>query len=175
MLSRTDEKLVIGLHRRKVREAEGLFLAEGVRVAEELVAARYDLRLVVVSTSLGDNPRGSALRERLLQRTTIHEVEEHQLQKLAATEQPQGILIIARMPAADLGSVRIADSSLVLIADAVQDPGNLGTLVRIADAFAATAVITLPGTVDTWNPKVVRASAGSAFHLPIISSDGATL
>lgn len=171
MLSSAEGRLITGLHRRKTRETQGFFLAEGVRVVEELVQADYDLRLAVVSTSLGDNERGQALRRRLAARTTVREVQEHELKRIAATDQPQGIVVVARVPAYSLASLRVGARSQVLVADAVQDPGNLGTLIRIADAFAADAVITLPGTVDTWNPKVVRASAGSSFHLPVMTSE----
>jgi RNA methyltransferase, TrmH family len=171
VLSGTESKLIHGLQRRKMRESQGFFLAEGVRVAEELAASDVDLHLAVVTTSLGDNPRGAALRRALEGRCATREVGEHELEKLAATDQPQGVLVVGRTPAARLDRVQLETRALLLIADAVQDPGNLGTLIRIADAFAAAAVLTLPGTVDLWNPKVVRAGAGSSFHLPLIAAD----
>jgi TrmH family RNA methyltransferase len=87
------------------------------------------------------------------------------------TESPQGIAALVEPPASTLG--RILDSSavpLILIAAGLQDPGNLGTLIRTAEAFAATGLVTLPGTVSTWNQKVLRASAGSVFRLPIVAA-----
>lgn len=170
MLSSSESKLVSGLHRRKVRETEGLFLAEGVRVGEELARSHVDLRLAVVATSLGDSERGAQLQAHLAGRCEVRTVEDHELKRLAATDQPQGVLVVARIPEHHIESVAVAERSDLLIADAVQDPGNLGTLIRIADAFAAAALITLPGTVDLWNPKVVRSSAGSSFHLPLLAA-----
>lgn len=168
-LTKAETRLVTSLHRRKARESERLFLAEGVRVAEELAASTIDLVFSVVSTALEDTPRGRALADALGRRAAVHRVTDAALRQLAATDTPQGVLAVARIPESSLEEV-VARPGHVLVADAVQDPGNLGTLVRIADAFAASGVVLLPGTVDGWNPKVVRASAGSSFHLPIVES-----
>jgi RNA methyltransferase, TrmH family len=163
------------LQRRKTREAQGFFLAEGVRVAEELVGSNIDLRLAIVATTLEDTPRGHELQSRLASRSPIHRMEERALRALAATEHPQGVLVIARVPQASLSDAKIDTTARVLVSDGVQDPGNLGTLIRVADAFAAAAVILLPGSVDPWNPKVVRSAAGSSFHLPVITAEVAEL
>ncbi|HSL70150.1 MAG TPA: RNA methyltransferase, partial [Longimicrobiales bacterium] len=168
MLSRAESRLIHALHRRKARETAGFFLAEGVRVAEELVRSSIDLRFAVIATSLEDSARGSALRGALTERCPVHVLPEHELRAQAATESPQGVLIVARVPDTRLADVTPGERSTLLVSDGVQDPGNLGTLIRVADAFAATAVALLPGTVDPWNPKVVRSTAGSAFHLPIV-------
>lgn len=170
MLSTAKTRLLHALRQRKGRETEGLFLAEGVRVAEELTAAGYDLSFAVCATSLEDTDRGRTLIRGLEGQCAVERVEEHVLRKLAATEQPQGIVIVARIPPLTLRDVRLDTRSTVIIADAVQDPGNFGTLIRIADAFAAAAVLALPGTVDIWNPKSVRSSAGSHFHLPVLAT-----
>lgn len=138
-------------------------------MVEELAASEIDLVFSVVSTAIEDTSRGRALKAALLRRAPVHRVSEAALHELAATDTPQGVLSVARTPDAALDDV-IGRPGHLLVADAVQDPGNLGTLVRIADAFAAAGVVLLPGTVDAWNPKVVRASAGSSFHLPIVDS-----
>ena len=175
MLSRAQSRLIHALQQRKGRETKGLFLAEGVRVVEELVASTIDLDFALVATSLEDSERGSRLRRALAERCAIHELSDHDLNAQSATEQPQGVLVIARVPAVELDSITPAERSAVLVVDGVQDPGNLGTLIRIADAFAALAVTLLPGTVDPWNAKVVRASAGSTFHLPLVQPEGESL
>jgi TrmH family RNA methyltransferase len=138
---------------------------------EELVNSDIALQFALVSTSLEDSERGRALRNKLAQRARVEMLADNELKRHAATDQPQGVLAVARAPAQQLDDIALEERTTLLIADAVQDPGNFGTLVRIADAFAAAAVIALPGTVDVWNPKVVRATAGSAFHLPVISTD----
>jgi len=170
MLERSDERLLHALQRRKTREENGLFVAEGVRVAEELVASSIDLRFALVAPSLEDSTRGKRLAARLDERTIVHRVSDAELRRHAGTETPQGVLVVAEQPQFRLDQLQLRETALLLVCDAVQDPGNLGTLIRIADAFAANAVIALTGTVDPWNAKVVRSSAGSSFHLPIVSA-----
>ena len=170
MLSRADGALLHALQQRKARDSHGLFLAEGIRVVEELLTAGYDLRFAVAAASVEDSVRGAALLAAIAGRTTLHRVPDHELKKLAATDRPQGLMVVAHIPGSELSQVPVTDRAVVLLADAVQDPGNLGTLIRTADAFAANCVLALPGTVDLWNPKTVRASAGSSFHLPLVSA-----
>lgn len=168
MLSSAEEKLVHALRRRKERERRGLFLAEGVRIAEELLDAGIRPDLVIVSPGLLETERGRALRadERL---GAVREVPDTLLSRIAPTDTPQGILLVARVPTAPDALLEREGSSLILVLDGVQDPGNLGTLIRAADAFDAAAIVCLPGTVDAWNPKTVRAAAGSVFRVPILS------
>ena len=136
---------------------------------EELASSGIDLIFAVISTTIEDSARGRELAAQLAGRAPVHRVSESVLRQLAATDTPQGVLAVARIPQARL--VDVADrTGHLLVADGVQDPGNLGTLIRIADAFAAAGVVLLPGTVDAWNPKVVRSAAGSSFHLPIVES-----
>jgi TrmH family RNA methyltransferase len=168
-LARSEEKLVLALHRRAQREARQLFLAEGVRVAEAFLEAGVDLRLALTTTSLEDTERGRTLAARLAGRAELRPVPERLLARLSATEAPQGVLLVGRTPAADPAVLDAAGPVLVL--DRVQDPGNVGALVRSAVAFGAAAVLALPGTVDAWNPKAVRAAAGAGFRVPILSME----
>jgi TrmH family RNA methyltransferase len=166
-LGRADEKLLFALRRRKEREARRLFIAEGVRVAEELLGAGVVLRMALVSPSLEDTDRGRALAERLKESGSVT-VSEGELARLAATETPQGVLLVAESPRLARQDIVLGDAATILVLDAIQDPGNFGTLVRAADAFRVAALIALPGTVDAWNPKAVRAAAGSSFRVPIL-------
>lgn len=94
-------------------------------------------------------------------------VSESDLASAADTEAPQGVLAIASTPEHALAPA--APGSRYLVLDALQDPGNVGTVVRTAAALGVTATIALPGTVDFWNAKVVRGSMGALFHHPVIS------
>ena len=96
-------------------------------------------------------------------------LDEHALAQVTETETPQGVLAVARIPRYAVSDVRIERESVLLVLDAVQDPGNLGTLIRSADAFGAAAIIALSGTTDFWSPKVVRSAAGAAFRRPLIN------
>lgn len=170
-LSRAEERLLHGLQRRSVREESGLFLAEGVRVIEELADSSLDIELVVVGAGLDRSTRGEALLDRLAGRTEVRHATAAEIGRVAATDSPQDIVAAARIPAVDLNRLELRDHSVVLVLDAVQDPGNFGTLVRCADAFEVDLVIAMTGTVDPWNPKAVRAAAGAAFRVPITGAE----
>jgi RNA methyltransferase, TrmH family len=165
-LSRAAEKLLFALRRRKEREARQLFLGEGVRLAEEALAAGIVLELAVVSPSLEDTPRGAALSARLAGLAGFRRVDEGTMARIAATDSPQGVVLAGRIPTIE-PDPPVPPKALALVLDGVQDPGNFGTLVRTADAFAVALIIALPGTVDAWNPKSVRAAAGSTFRVPV--------
>lgn len=160
------------LRRRGPREAEGLFLAEGVRAVEDLAASPLEVRLAAVSSSLGDTARGAALLAALAGRgVPLRETGDRELAGLADTETPQGVVAVAAIPRAGLDALALeAEPAVVLVLDAVQDPGNLGTLARTAEALGAAGVVSLPGTVDAWNPKAVRAAMGSTFRLPVVAA-----
>ena len=177
MLSRREERLLRALRQRRAREQEGLFLVEGVRAVEDLAASALPLRLAAAASSLGDTPRGRALLDVLAtQGVAVRETGERELAALADTETPQGILAVAEIPRAGLGDLAIeGEPSVVLVLDAVQDPGNFGTLARTAEALGAAGLVALPGTVDPWNPKSVRAAMGSTFRLPVAAVDWDTL
>jgi TrmH family RNA methyltransferase len=171
-LTRREERLLRALAERKNRDAEGLFVAEGVRAVEDLAASQLDLRFATATSSLGDTPRGAALLRALERRgTPVRQVDARALAAFAGTEHPQGVLAVAAIPRAGLAALRVeAEPAAVLVLDAVQDPGNFGTLVRTAEALGAAGVIALPGTVDPWNAKSVRAAMGASFRLPIAAA-----
>jgi TrmH family RNA methyltransferase len=173
VLSRREERLLRSLRQRKTRDAEGLFLAEGVRAVEDLAASALPLRFALAASTLWDTPRGRALLDVLaIKRVAVHEATERELAALADTETPQGILAVAAIPSATLDDVRIdAEPAVIVVLDAVQDPGNFGTLARTAEALGGAGLVALPGTVDPWNPKSVRAAMGSTFRLPVVAAD----
>ena len=103
-------------------------------------------------------------------RVPRRDASDAELRGFADTETPQGVLAVAEIPRRALGDLAAADGDVVLLLDAVQDPGNFGTLVRTAEALGAAAVVSLPGTVDAWNPKAVRAAMGSSFRVPLVDA-----
>ncbi|MBI3568079.1 MAG: RNA methyltransferase [Gemmatimonadetes bacterium] len=154
------------MKRRKARERQSLFVAEGVRAVEELLHAGLTVRGALASPALDRTPRGAALRDALgAHRIEVAAVSETDFQSAADTESPQGVLAIADVPARTLDSVTLAATSRLLVLDGIQDPGNVGTLVRTAAALGATAVIALPGTADLWNAKAVRSAVGAQFRI----------
>lgn len=179
------------LKRRRARERARLFVAEGVRGVEELLASPLRVRGVLVAPQLDDAPRGAALHEAARRAAVerdveLAEVNELEFRSAAETESPQGVLAVGEIPDRSFENVPAAGPLRLLVLDGVQDPGNVGTILRTAAALGVTATVALPGTVDLWNAKVVRGAMGAhfhhhAFHAPVdaleryLDSTGATL
>ncbi|MGA9837518.1 MAG: RNA methyltransferase, partial [Gemmatimonadaceae bacterium] len=100
----------------------------------------------------------------------VEEVAPRDFHTAAETDSPQGVIAIAPIPERSLDRVEPADGLRLLVLDAVQDPGNVGTILRTAAALGATATVALPGTVDLWNAKVVRSAMGALFHHPCMAA-----
>jgi len=159
------------LKRRKARERRSLFVAEGVRTAEELLASTLAVRGALATAAFRETARGGALLASLeARRIPAEEVSDKDFCSAAETEHPQGILAIAEVPAHTFDSLarQLAPTSRLLVLDAIQDPGNAGTLVRTGAALGAAGIVALPGTADVWNAKAVRAAAGAQFRVPTI-------
>lgn len=175
-MSHSLHTLVRDLRLRRGRERRGLALAEGVRLVEEALAARLVIRHILASPALEATPRGRELKAALTAaRHTVVDAEEREFDDLAATEHPQGILAVIEPPAWTLDAVRPGPRAPVLVLDGVQDPGNVGTMVRSAFALGAAGILALPGTAEMTNPKTLRATMGGYFRLPCVSIDEAAL
>ena len=168
------------LQRRKARERQSLFIAEGIRTVEELLSAPHSaMRGALVSPSLAATLRGERLRARLdAAGVPVLEVSEPEFASAAGTDSPQGVLLIAERP--DL-TLEVLAQGLdarpvrLLVLDGVQDPGNVGTLLRSAAGLGADAVLALPGTADLWSAKVVRAAMGALFRLSTLGDTTAAV
>lgn len=168
MPSHSQRKRWRALGRRKGREEHGLAVAEGPRLLEELLASPARVRHVLWTPEGAADPRSAAVLERCRRAgIACEEVGPSDLADVADTVTPQGLLAVVEIP--PLGWEDLPEGDL-LVLDAVQDPGNLGTLLRTALAMGVRGAVTLEGTVDPWNPKAVRASAGSVFRLPVVAA-----
>lgn len=174
-LSKARARTAARLHRRRTREREGRVLVEGPRAVREARRALAGETVRPGRSPAPDpwyvvSPRLRELDPELaaeLDGADTAVVDDEELARLADTESPQGVLMIIAEPRPALAAV-VRPGARLLLLDGVQDPGNLGTLVRCAAAFALDGVVALDGTVDPWNPKAVRASAGASFRLPVV-------
>lgn len=186
-LSKARSRLIARLRRRRQREREGRVLVEGPRAVGEVrrlrarggpssgggrssgmgAGAQPVAEWYVASPRLDevDPELAAALRDEAAE---VFWVDDAELEALADTDQPQGVLFVTPEPEATVDQV-VQPGARLLVLDGLQDPGNLGTLVRTAAAFAIDAIVALDGTVDPWNPKAVRASAGAVFALPVLT------
>ena len=164
------------LKRRKARERRSQFVAEGVRTVEELLRSSFPVRGVLHTAAVARNERGAELLGDVARRAIESvEVDDTAFLSAADTEHPQGILAVSDVPDRTLAGVECPPVTRLLVLDAIQDPGNAGTLVRTAAALGVTAVAALPGTADLWNAKAVRSGVGAHFRIPVVHASAGEL
>jgi RNA methyltransferase, TrmH family len=145
---------------KKERERTGLFLAEGFHLVEEALKDSGTVVELIIADET-DIPHRLDYKD-----TPVTIVTKEIFKSLSETETPQGILAVCKQESVNES---LADANTFLLLDAVQDPGNLGTMIRTADAAGIDAVIVGAGSVDIHNPKVLRSAQGSHFHLPVLT------
>lgn len=149
------------LQQKKYRDQRGIFLLEGVRLVEEALATPY-VETVFFTSRLTDTPRGMELVRRASEANipSFH-CSEPVFGELTDTVHSQGVVAVARKPTWPL-----VCAGVMLIADGIQDPGNMGTLLRTGVAAGCSVLLVIEGSVDLYNPKVLRSSMGAIFSLP---------
>lgn len=165
-------KLAASLQERKFREEVGQFVVEGTRSVESALASGWGLEFAILTEEALSRPSNSTIVNELAQRSCeVIPVTEAVYKKAADTETPQGILVVVKRKIWRLHDlVSHGKMPLMVILDQVRDPGNLGTIIRSADAVGASGVILTDGCADVWAPKTVRSTAGSLFHLPLVQA-----
>lgn len=155
MLSKNQIKLVRSLELKKNRKRENLFVAEGPKVVGDLLQAGFQPHSIFSTT-----PRENAIL-----------VTDEELRRLSFLQHPQGILAVFEIPSSPVCKPTVLASHLSLALDGIQDPGNLGTIIRIADWFGISVIYCSMETADVYNPKVVQATMGSLAHVQVIYTD----
>jgi TrmH family RNA methyltransferase len=171
-------KQIRALQTSKGRAEAGLFIAEGERFVEEALNCAASVRIVLVSEDYLDDPANARFVERL--RKAMWELKydliiapDAVVKGVSETETPQGVLAVAAIRAHPIGWAELVGLRRILVLDRIQDPGNLGTILRSADAFGFEAAVLLKGTVDAFNPKTLRSTMGSIFRVKLITAEGA--
>ena len=165
MISKNQIKYVHQLELKKFRKQEGLFIAEGHKVVGDLLHEGFMPRQIFATQEwITDNPSLLPIIN-----SKLIEVNLEELTRLSLLQHPQQVLALFPIP--DEQTSISSQNSLNLLLDNVQDPGNLGTIIRIADWFGIETIYCSIGTVDAWNPKVVQATMGSIARVHIIYVD----
>lgn len=148
---------------------DGWLCGEGPHFLEEAlkVNSRAVVRSVLVSAEAAN--KHTELLARLPAESELAQIPDRLFHQIAGTRTPQGVAAIVELPVADLKTVATSRNAVLVIVCGLQDPGNIGTIIRSADALGASAVVTLAGTVNPFNPKSVRSCAGSIFRMPVFA------
>jgi len=159
------------LKKKKHRKDEGKFIIEGPHLVEEALKEGL-LDKAIYSRNFASTLEAKELLKRISDKNIVCVEESAQnISSISSVETPQGIIASAKPNSSDLGSLFEKSDPLIVIAYEIQDPGNLGTIIRTCDAAGCSGLILSKGTVDPYNDKVIRASSGSIFRLNIIKAD----
>jgi TrmH family RNA methyltransferase len=167
-------KHVRQLTKRKVREQYQEYIIEGVRIIKDALANGKSMKKVLFCNELYETAGGEELLEELVQRDMLlYKIPVQLFKELSDTQNPQGIMAVVAMDSYRMEDFLGRDRGFYIILDRIQDPGNMGTIIRTADAADVDAIFITTGSVDLYNSKTIRATMGSIFHLPILTT-GAT-
>ena len=159
MLSKNDIKNIKSLELKKFRDEKGLFVAEGHKLVGELLGVFDCILLAATDEWLGSRRNIPAQR--------VEQVTPDELKRASLLRSPQDVIAVFCMPRENLAMKDAAGSDLVLALDDVQDPGNLGTIIRIADWFGIKDIFCSKGSADVFNPKAVQATMGAISRVKI--------
>lgn len=160
---------VVRIREKRAKFRHTAFLIEGPHLLEMALNANIRIRETFVTGAFINTKDHQGMLGRINE--PVFEVSEEILRKIADTETPQGIVAVAGYETVTLETLPLKATPLLVVLDSLKDPGNLGTIIRTADAAGADAVILLPGSCEVFMPKVIRATAGSVFNIPIVHAE----
>jgi len=161
MLSKNQLKNITSLHFKKHREEKKLFIVEGEKVVDELCQSMYEIDSIYAVKSWIETHFD------YLNKYTIVEISESELKKISLMPSPNKVLAIVKQKSHVI-KTDLFEEDLSIYLDDIRDPGNLGTIIRLAHWFGIKQIICSPSTVETFNPKVVQSTMGSIFHVPVV-------
>jgi TrmH family RNA methyltransferase len=165
MISKSQISFIKSLHQKKIRKEHGLFIVEGLKSIQEFINSEYVVDSVYCTENL--MPK----LDNLSRKIKPVGITESELSRISALSTPQAILALVQIPQQTDLNIKKLDGSFILALDGVQDPGNLGTIIRTADWFGLNTILCSKDTAEVYNPKVVQASMGSLSRVNIIYTD----
>jgi TrmH family RNA methyltransferase len=165
MISKSQISFIKSLHQKKIRKEHGLFIVEGLKSIQEFINSEYVVDSVYCTENL--MPK----LDNLSRKIKPVGITESELSRISALSTPQAILAVVQIPQQTDLNIKKLDGSFILALDGVQDPGNLGTIIRTADWFGLNTILCSKDTAEVYNPKVVQASMGSLSRVNIIYTD----
>ncbi|WP_276359817.1 RNA methyltransferase [Daejeonella sp. H1SJ63] len=165
MISKSQISFIKSLHQKKFRKEHGLFIVEGLKSFSEFIGSGYEIDSVFHTEDL--SPKLS----KLSQNVKIYRVSTEELSKISALNTPQHLLAIIKIPENPEIKPENLKGTFHIVIDGIQDPGNLGTIIRTADWFGFKYIICSQDTVEVYNPKVVQATMGSLPRVKLIYTD----
>ena len=177
MISKNIIKQIRSLERKKGRTEQGLFVAEGWKTVDELLVKGFPARYIIATDEYWHHHHQDveSRKDGALATTECHHVSDDELKRISFLQHPQQVMAVFKIPQTRHSSLpelaSLAEKQLCMALDGVQDPGNLGTIIRIADWFGIDTIVCSPTTADAYNPKVVQATMGSLARVHIVYSD----
>lgn len=170
MLSKSQISFIRALQQKKQRNEQQLFIAEGLKVVRELLLSNYTIESLYHTPEL--DTETLALAAKVLKKAHIYEVSHADMERISALSTASSVLVIVKMPVEVSLSCFSEDfDELVFVLDDVKDPGNLGTIIRIADWFGIQKIVCSSTTVDVYNPKTIQATMGSMTRVELVYTD----
>ncbi|UAY53289.1 TrmH family RNA methyltransferase [Ferruginibacter albus] len=164
MFSKSHIKYIQSLHHKKFRDEEGVFIAEGEKIVKELLSSNLHCKEIVAL------PEWFNANEKLVSTVTavLHEVKDFELEKISALSTANQVLAIFEKKVVEAVTLT---GKITLVLDDIQDPGNMGTIIRIADWFGITSIICSKNSADIYSPKVIQSTMGSIARINIMYDD----
>jgi len=157
------------LHKKRCRWDKRRFFIEGIRAVEESIISNVDIDYILYSDMLFGVKGGNELFDQIkLLQCRVYHISDKLFEEITDTESPQGIFASIKFNLCSLEKVLTDKENFFILLDRVQDPGNMGTIIRTADAFGSNGIIVTNGCVDVFNPKTIRSTMGSIFHVPLL-------
>ncbi len=168
MLSKSQIGFIKSLHQKKYRKENGIFIIEGIKSIVEFIPSSYQVHSIYYL------PEYEALLPNLSSNIKLFEINNAELAKISTLQAPQGILALVHLPKPAVFDLKALKNNFTLVLDGIQDPGNLGTLIRTADWFGFKNIVCSLNTVEIYNPKTVQATMGSLGRVNVFYEDLAT-